>query len=251
MAAINAQFIGSGYLALRDTSGNAYPVGVLQECSIDITSETKELMGANKMALLVAETGRKVKLTAKFATFSSALVNVMMSGTTATGSRFVSTKAKTASASAFTVATTDDGSPTGWAFVADLGVTYAADGQPLKYNSGTLGTSGEYKNTGGSYTLGSGDASAAVNVSYVWSQTSGERTTFANSAIGLSTYYAAYIQGQTTQANGTTRKVLFEFPAVLLPTLKIDFKNTDFMTQNLELNVFQDSSGYYAYQSVL
>jgi hypothetical protein len=250
MAAINAEFVGSGYLALKDTAGNAYPVGVLQDCSLEMSSEVKELMGANKMPILTAEVGRKIKLTAKFAQFSSALVNIIGGGTTATGARYVSTKAKTAVASAFTVATTDDGSPSGWAFVADLGVTYASNGQPLKYNSGTL-AAGQYQNTAAAYTLYSSDATASVYVSYVWSQTAGERTTFSNSAIGLSTYFAVYMTQATTQADGTLRKVLYEFPAVLLPTLKLDFKNTDFLTQDLELNVFQDSAGYYMYQSVI
>lgn len=250
MSAIHAEFIGSGVLALRDANGNAYEVGVLQDVALEMSSEIKELMGANQMPVLTAAVGRKVKLTAKFAQFSSSLVNVISGGSTATGSRFVSSVAKTASSSAFTIATTDDGSPTGWAFVADLGVKYTATGQPLKYNSGTLATSGEYKNTAGAYTVGSGDATAAVTVTYVWSQTGGERTTFSNQAIGLSTYFAAYLQGKTTQADGTVRKVFYEFPAVLIPSIKMDFKNSDFMAQDLELSVFQDSSGYFMYQSV-
>jgi hypothetical protein len=251
MAAINAEFIGSGYLALKDTSNNVYPVGVLQDCSLNMSSEVKELMGANKMPILTAEVGRKIKITAKFAQFSSALVNILGAGTTTTGSRYVSTKAKTAAVSTFTVATADDGTPAGWAFVADLGLVYASNGQPLKFNSGSLAATGEYKNTAGVYTVGTGEATTNYLVSYVWSQTAGERTTFSNSAIGLSTYFAVYMTQATTQADGTLRKVMYEFPAVLLPTLKMDFKNTDFATSDLELNVFQDSSGYYMYQSVL
>lgn len=250
MASINANFAGSGFIALKDTNGNSYPIGLIESATLDSTSEIQELMGANKMPAMVIDTGRKVKLSVKFAQYSSALLNVWMSGTTATGSRWISTKAKTAAASTFTVATADDGTPAGWAFVSDLGVVYTATGQPLKYNSGTL-AAGEYKNTAGAYTLHGDDATANVTVTYLWSQTAGERTTFANSAIGISTYYTAYVQQMTTQPGGTVRKVLWEFPAVLLPSLKMDFSNANFLSQSIDLDVMCDASGVFAYQSAV
>jgi hypothetical protein len=248
--AMNAAIAGSGSFVLRDSVGNSCPLGILQSASLDAKGEVRELIGANKMPVLVADVGRKITLTATFAEYSSALINLWMGGTVASGARFISSKLKTASASAFTVATADDGSPTGWAFVTDLGVKLASTGQPLKYNSGTLATK-EYKNTAGAYTLHADEATAAVIVNYLWSQTAGERTTFSNSAIGLATYFAAYVMQQTTQADGTVRKVLWEFPAVCLPSLKIDFKNTDFMSEAIELSVLCDSSGVFAYQSAV
>jgi hypothetical protein len=249
--AINAAIAGSGTLVLRDANGNSCPLGTMQSAALDTKGETRELTGANKMPVLVAEVGRKMTLTATFAEYSSALINLWLGGTIATGSRWISLKAKTATASSFTVATADDGTPAGWAFITDLGVRYAATGQPLKYNPGTLAATGEYKNTAGVYTLGTGDATASVIANYVWSQTAGERNTFSNSAIGLANYFTAYVQQQTTQADGTVRKILWEFPAVILPSLKIDFKNTDFMSQSVEMSVFCDSSGVFAYQSAI
>lgn len=244
--AVYGQFIGSGFLTLKDTSGNAYPAGVLQDVTLDLDGQIKELVGSYKVALSVAETQKKVSLKAKFAQLSTPLVAAALGGTITTGNRNISTKNKTASGSAFTVATGDDGSPSGWAFVTDLGVTYQATGQPLKYNSGTLASTGEYKNTGGSYTLGSGDATAAVTVSYVWSQTAGEKVTVANQAIGLATVFSVYLFEQSTQPDGTTRKIGWYFPAVILPKLSINFKNDDFATQDLELTVMADSAGNIA-----
>ncbi len=247
--AVFGKYAGSGSLALVDANSNAYGVGVIQSMSLDTKGEVRELIGSNKMPVLVADVGRKMSLTCKFSQYSSALLDVWLGGTNVSGSRFVSTQSKTASSSAFTVTTADDGSPTGWAFVADLGVNYAVGGQPLTYNSGTLAATGQYKNTAGAYTLGSGDATAAVQVTYLWSQTAGTRTTFSNQAIGLSTYFKAYMQQQTTQQDGSVRKMLWEFPAVLLPSLKMDLKNTDFMSQDIELSVMCDSSGVFAYRS--
>lgn len=243
---MHGQFIGSGVLALKDTSNNAYRAGELQDVSLDISSEIKELLGDKKVAILTAETAKKIKLQAKFATLSSALVGAVLGSTRTTGSKFISTVRKTAVASAFTVAAADDGSPAGWAFVADLGVKYASNGQDLRYNAGTLASTGEYKNTAGAYTTGSGEATVQVDVTYVASQTAGETHTVNNSLIGLSTYFAMRGYQATTQADGTVRKIAWYFPAVLIPNLKLGFKNTDFATYDLELNAFADSTGLVA-----
>ena len=247
MAAIHAEFIGSGYLALRDANLNAYPCGVLQDVSLDMTSDVKELMGSNKVAFLTAEVGRKYKLTAKFAQFNSALVGAVMGGTVASGAKYVGTATKTASTSTFTVVTADFGTPAGWAFVSDLGVSYNATNQPLKYNASTLAAA-QYQNTAAAYTLHSTDASAVVNVSCIYSATAGETTSVSNSAIGLSTYFSVYLFQATTQADATVKKIGWYFPAVLLPSLKMDFKNTDFAVQSIDLNVFANSAGLIAEQ---
>lgn len=246
MAAQMAQYIGSGFLGLKDTSNNAYQAGVLQDVSLDFVSDLKELIGDKKVAILTAEVGRKYKVAAKFAQLSSALVGAVMGGTVASGSKYVSTKRKSVTAGAVTIATTDDGSPSGWAFVGDLGVKYAATGQDFRYNGGTP-AAGEYKNTAGAYTFNTGDnGTNNVDITYVWSQTAGETWTVNNQAIGLSTYMAMWGFQATTQADGTTRKIGWYFPAVIIPSLKVAFKNTDFATQDLELSVFADSSGKVA-----
>lgn len=242
---MNAQLIGSGVIALRDTANNAYRAGELQDVSLDIGSDIKELIGDKKIAILTAEVAKKIKLQAKYATLSSALVGAVMGATRTTGSKIISTVRKTAVASAITVATTDEGSPAGWAFVADLGVKYAANGQDLKFNSPTPGT-GEYKNTAGAYTLGAGDATAQVDITYVYSQTAGETHTLQNGVIGLSNYFSMRGYWASTQADGTVRKIAWYFPAVLIPNLKLGFKNTEFATFDLELAVFADASGLVA-----
>ncbi len=243
---INANFIGSGFLAIKDTAGNAYQAGVLQDVTLNLDVTTKKLLGANKVAVLVAQTEQAYKLNAKFAQLSGAMVGAIMGGTSAAGAKYVGTVAKTASANAFTIATTDFGSPAGWAFVADLGVVYTATNQPLKYNSGSLAATGEYKNTAAAYTLGSSDTTAAVTASCIYSATAGTTWTANNSAVGLATTFAAYLFQQTTQADGTVKKIGWYFPAVVLGKLDLGFKNTEFATQSLDMEVFADSSGKIA-----
>jgi hypothetical protein len=244
--AMLSQFIGSGLLALKDTANNAYQAGVLQGVTFDFQSDIKELIGDKKIAILTAEVGRKYKVSAKYAQLSSALVGAVMGATKTTGSKVISTVRKTATASAFTIAAADEGTPAGWAFVADLGAKYATNGQDLKFNSGTLAATGEYKNTAAAYTTGSGEATIQLDVTYVFSQTAGETWTAQNQAIGLSTYFAMRGYQATTQADGTVRKIAWHFPAVLIPGLKLGFQNTEFATQDLELSVFADSTGMVA-----
>lgn len=240
---INASFIGSGFLAVRDTSNNAYQAGVLQDVQLKIDGTVKTLMGANKVAVLVAEVEKQYALTAKFAQLTAPLVGAVMGATSAAGAKYVATVAKAAAASAFTIATADVGSPAGFAFVADLGLTFQSNGQPLKYNGGTP-AAGEYKNTLGAYSTGG--ATDAVYASFIYSATAGTTWTANNQAVGLATTFAAYLFQQTTQADGTTRKIGWYFPAIVLPSLDLGFKNNDFFTQSLEMKVFADATGKIA-----
>ena len=243
----NAEYIGSGYLALRDTASNTYNCGVLQDVALEISSSVKELFGAKKSAVLVAETNKKYTLKAKFAQLSTPLVAAVMGGTTASGGKYVGTVTKTVGAGAATIATTDFSSPAGWAFVADLGVVYAATNQPFTFNSGTPAV-GEYKNTAGAYTFNTSDnGTNNVIISSVYSATAGQTTTATNQDVGLSTFFSVYLFNSTTQQDGTVRKFGWNFPAVIIPKLSIASKNDEFTTQDLEMTACADASGNVAY----
>jgi hypothetical protein len=247
---VHAKYIGSGNLFVKDTSGNAFEAGILKEVTYDFASEFKGLKGDQLVDVLVAEIGRTYSLSAKYAQYSSALRDAVEGATVATGSKRIGTVRKTATGSAITVATTDFGSPAGWAFVSDLGVKYAATGQPLKYNSGTLAATGEYKNTAAVYTLGSGDATAQVDINCVYSITAGETATIANGTIGLSRYFAVYTFRQTTQADGTIARIFHHFPAALFVGNKGGGSQSEWSEEDVELKLFPDASGIIGYRSV-
>ena len=248
---IHAEFIGSGVMFAKDTAGNSYEAGLLQDITLDWTSEFKELQGDAMVATLVAEVGRKYSLSAKWAQYSSALRDSIEGATVAAGSKRIGKVRKTAAASAFTVATADFGSPAGWAFVADLGVKYASNGQPLKYNSGTLASTGEYKNTAAAYTLGAGDATAQVDVTCVFSVTAGETATIVNPSIGLSKYFAIHTYRETTQADGRIAQIYHHFLAGLFTGNKGGGNNSEWSEENAEIRLFPDASGNIGYRSTL
>lgn len=244
---INGKFIGSGFLAIKDTSGNCYTAGVLQSVQGTLGQTVKKLIGSNKFAVAAAVTEQSITISAKFAQLSTGIFTAMLGASTATGSKQIGTVTKTASSSAFTVANADFGSPTGWTFGADLGVEYASTGQPLKYNSGTLASTGEYKNTAGAYTLGSGDATAQVKVTCLYTQTGGSTATAVNTPIGVATMFTAFVFEQSTQADGTVRQALIQLPAVIPAKYDFNFTNTDFLSQTIELEAFADTAGNVAY----
>lgn len=248
MATISNMF-SSGVLTLKDASGNSYPCGTLQDVGVDFSSSVKELRGANKWPVAVALAGQKISLKASFANISGAMLQAVFGGTATTGMTVIGSVAKTAAASTFTIATTDYGSPAGWTWGTDLGVVYAATGQPLKYNAGTL-AAGQYQNTAGVYTLYSADATASVVVSHTYTITAGETISGTNTAMGLATTFGARIYNSFTDSSGTNRKMGFYFPAVMAPKLSIAMKNEDFTSQNIELEVMADTSGntFYFYQ---
>lgn len=248
---IHAEYIGSGVMYAKDTAGNAYEAGLLKDITYDFSSEFKELQADMLVAALVAEVGRKYSLTAKWAQYSSALRDAVEGATVAAGSKRIGKVRKTAAASALSVATIDFGSPVGWAFVTDLGVKYASNGQPLKYNSGTLATTGEYKNTAGAYTLGTGDATAQVDVACVFSVTAGETATIANQSIGLSKYFAIHTYRETMQADGRTAQIYHHFLAALFTGNKGGGSQGDWSEENAEIRLFPDASGNIGYRSTL
>lgn len=246
----HAKFIGSGKMIVKDASSNAYELGTLSQVSYGFESEFAELKGDQLVSVLVAEIGRRYSLSAKWAQYSSALMAAIEGATVTTGSKRIGTVRKTATGSAITVATTDFASPAGWAFVADLGVKYAATGQPLKYNSGTLATTGEYKNTAAVYTLGSGDATAQVDISCVYSVTAGETATINNKSVGLSSFFSVRTYLETTQADGTIARIYHEFPAAIFGNDKFASNRGEWREEDVELKLFPDASGVIGYRTI-
>jgi hypothetical protein len=249
MSTISNMF-STGVLTLKDAAGNSYPCGTLQDVGVDFSASVKELRGSGKWPVAVAVAGQKISLKASFANISGAMLQAVFGGTAATGMTIIGSVAKTAAASTFTVATADFSSPAGWAWGTDLGLVYAANGQPLKYNSGSLATTGEYKNTAGVYTVGSGETTTSYVVSCTYTITAGETISGTNTAMGLATTFGARVFNSYTDAAGTVRRMGFYFPAVIAPKLSIAMKNEDFTSQDIELEAMQDTAGntFYFYQ---
>jgi hypothetical protein len=178
--------------------------GELQEVSLDISFTTKELKGKKQFSLDVARAGAKVTGKAKTAKFSGRMMaDIFFGETLNTGSLMIadSEAASIPATSTYTVTATF---PTGHATpIVDLGVVYAATGQPFtKVDTSVTPTIGQYKVAldTGVYTFASADASAAVLLTYMYTATTGVNFTMTNKNMGAAPTFAMYLAG-TYQSN--------------------------------------------------
>jgi hypothetical protein len=179
----------SGYAF--QTDGDTHPtptqIRVLQSSSLSMKATNKELFGQNIFPVAVGRASIKVSGKIKMAESSPRLVrdfvgaannSLMNAGQTLVANNEAQTVPAT---STYTVTVTN-----AMTFAADLGVIYQATGEPLT-NVASLTAAGQYtyNPSTGVYTFYSGDASAALYISYAYTLASvGETVTLSNTAAG-------------------------------------------------------------------
>ena len=162
-------------------------VGFVNEFSIDLSFETKQLHGQNQFPLLAARGTAKATGKIKAATASGQALNtLLLGGTWTAGTQYDTvTTGSTAIPTALSITPTVPNSGT---FNSDLGVLNAATLEPLTLVSGTP-TTGQYSHVAGAYTFASADQISGISViiSYVYTYTSGatgQNQVIANTLIG-------------------------------------------------------------------
>jgi hypothetical protein len=220
---------GSGEVVVTDNAGNTHVCGLLQNASVDITSNTKGIRGSGLYDEVVAVMGQEVSIKAGNAYCTSGLEAVATGGTIAAGSKWIQTDSKTAGAS---VAITPPGSGT---FSRDLGVILA-NGQPGKYNSGTVAV-GEYHLTTGftaaPYIFNAGET-GTVQIKYLYTLSTGETLTVTNSSVGLLVPVGVRVFNVSTDSLGVVRKIGRYFPSCAMAKFSVANKVGDFASVDLE-----------------
>ena len=164
---------GSGVLIGTQLNvANPTPInfGLVQKVSVDTSVSVKELYGQFAFPVAVGSGTRKVTCKATLARFSGQALGRLFYNQAPIPGSTISQFAEVHSvpaAAPFTVTVTNSAH-----FVADQGVTYAANGLPL-LNVATLTAAGQYtfNASTGVYTFNSGDAGAGVLISYTYTQT--------------------------------------------------------------------------------
>jgi len=235
---------GSGEVVATDSVGNSHICALLQSASVDISSSTKGLKGTGLYDEIVAVMGQEVSIKAANAYCLSGMEAVASGGTLAAGSKWIQTDAKTAAAS---VSITPPGSGT---FARDLGVTLA-NGQPGKYNSGTVAL-GEYHLTTGftaaPYIFNASEA-GTLQIKYLYTLSTGETLTVLNTAVGLLVPVGVRVFNVSTDSLGVVRKIGRYFPSCALAKFSVASKVGDFMSVDLEFKAMASlgSTVYEAY----
>ena len=240
-----AVYFGSGTMFAKPVSGNlaANPtpmaVGVLQDCSIEITREVKELYGQNQFPVAIAPAKHKLTGKAKFAgIFGKQWSDLVFGQTTSASYKSVSLlQSGTIPTTPFQLTPVVPGSGT---FVVDMGVTYAATGLPLvKVASGPV--AGQYSVTepGGVYTFAAADTTLGVLMTYVYSlATGGLGMTFANQLMGFGPIFEVNLVVPYNNQSALLRIFNAVASKFTFPT-----KNDDFVIPDFEFAAFANTAG--------
>ena len=192
---------GSGILVgtpTIDINGNSISnptpteFGVLQDCSIDISKEIKELFGNYTFPVAIASGKGKIQGKAKFASLNGIMLNNLIFGVSYTNLLIGQVKDGVGTAvpasSPYTITPTVPGSGT---WLTDMGVTYA-NGQPL-VRVASAPTVGQYSVAAGVYTFAAADTGVNVRINFQYSATStiARKTILTNPLMGASPTFRA------------------------------------------------------------
>ena len=160
----------------NDGQGDPTPfnIGYVNELSIDISFDTKQLFGQFQYPLVVARGTAKTSGKMKAATLSGRALNTMALGgsfTTGTQWDLQTTQATAIPATPFQITPT---APNTGTWQNDLGVINAATAVPLQLVTGTP-SAGQYAVAAGVYTFASADHTSGVSViiNFAYSYTTG------------------------------------------------------------------------------
>jgi hypothetical protein len=248
------QFLfGSGVFwgtPLQDAAGNAIanptPVqlGVMQEISIDISFDTKELYGQAQFPVAVGRGKGKMAGKAKFAQVSGAALNSLVFGQTVTDgivSNYYDVAGAAIPSTPFTITIVPPSSGT---FSYDLGVR-DANGLPMT-RVASAPAAGQYSvNVAtGAYLFAAADVAKTVFISYQYTATSttAQKSTVKNVLMGQ----APTFKGDLYLPYGG-KSLIVTIPNCISSKFTIATKQDDFVIPEFDFSGFADAAGNAMY----
>jgi hypothetical protein len=216
--------------------------GLIQKVSVDTSVSVKELYGQFAFPVAVGSGTRKVTCKATLARFSGqALGRLFYNQTPSPGttiSQFAEVHSVPTSPGPYTITVTNSTH-----FVADQGVTYAANGLPL-LNVATLTAAGQYtfNASTGVYTFNLGDAGAGVLISYNYTQTatSTQNLAIGNPLVGPTSTFSALLFATDPTTNAQFSVTLNQCVA---SKFSFDTSIEDFSKPDFEFQAFANAAG--------
>ncbi len=227
---------------LYDASGNAVAnptpikLGILQDVSLDIQMDVKELKGSKRFAVDVASGNGKISGKATAAQIlARAYDTLIFAQGIATGSTkiYSDTTGAAIPGTPYSITPTMPGSGT-WA--ADLGVTDAF-GIPYVRVASSPST-GQYSVSAGVYTFAAADTTKVVYISCRYTVTTGSRLIINNLEMGD----VALVLGEMFLTR-RGKSFYVQIPQMICPKLAFAAKADDFMVPNFDFSAFADASG--------
>lgn len=231
-----------------DASGVAVAVlkpvqlGTLQDVTLDISFESKELYGASQFPVAVGRGKGKITGKAKTASIDGRLLSEFLIGRPQT-TNVVSIVPNEARAIAATVAIVP---PITGTFARDLGVVNAVTGDPLtRVASGP--TAGQYSvvDATGVYSFAAADVTSAfgVLISYEFTKASGGKVlTINNELMGVSPFFAFDLR---TSYQG--KELTLKLVQCVSNKFNLPFGNGEFVVPDFEFSAMANAAGVIGY----
>ena len=213
--------------------------GTLQDVSLDISFDTKELYGMYQFPDMIARGKGKIAGKAKFAKINGKQLNDLFFGQSVAPGQTLANldfaSAVPANPGPYTVTITPPNSGT---FVEDLGVRYASTGEPLtRVASGPA--QGQYSQSGAVYTFASADQTAQILISYVYSvAAAGVTVAVSNQLMGFAPNFSCVLR-ELFNSQQTNVKLY----ACIASKLTRATKQDDFLIQEFDFSAFANSAG--------
>jgi hypothetical protein len=233
---------GSGTLWGFPVGGNTAPnptpmkFGTLQDVSLDISGDVKQLYGQKQFPEAVARGKCKITGKSKFAAINGKMFNDLFFGQTL-GAGMIKTaldESAAIPATPFTITVVNAAQ-----FKQDWGVRYVATGIPLtRVASGPV--QGQYSVNGtGVYTFAAADTGASVLISYTFSApTTGTQLNILNQLMG----FAPTIQVLLETIYNTNQFSVLLY-SVVASKLSFATKQEDFIIPEFDFEAFANSAG--------
>jgi hypothetical protein len=224
---------------------NPTPVilGTMQDISLDLSVETKELYGSKRYPIAVGQGKGKTEVKAKYAEINGGILGSLFFGKTATAGIKAAVFDSAAAIPGTGPYTLTVVPPSSGTFVSDLGVMFTATGAQLKRVASSPDT-GEYSvSSGGVYTFSADDAGDAVALSYEYSaSTGGQVWTLTNETMGYTPSFSLLLQ------NGYDGETLVvKLNRCVSGKLSLPLKSDDFAVYDFDASAFADASGSLGY----
>lgn len=225
-----------GFPVSGNTAANPTPMkfGTLQDVSLDISGDVKQLYGQKQFPEAVARGKCKISGKAKFASINGKMMNDLFFGQTLTTGMTKTALDETQSVTAGSATVTNSAQ-----FVQDWGVRYTATGLPLtKVASGPV--VGQYSVSAGIYTFNTGDnGSGNVMISYTFTAAAaGTSLKISNQLMGFAPTIQVLLENVY---NANQFNVLLY--SVVASKLNFATKQEDFLIPEFDFEAFANASG--------
>lgn len=212
--------------------------GVLQDISLDISFDLKELYGQNQFPIAIGRGKGKITGKAKQAQVNGAMLNSLVFGQTLANGILSDVNDVTGSlipATPFQIPVVPPSSGT-WA--NDLGVTDLNGVPYTRVVSGPI--AGQYSVATGTYTFAAADTGKTVLINYQYTATStvAKKSTVVNLPMGYAPTFKADFYNSYNSKN-----LVVSCAAATTSKFSLATKLDDFMIPELDFSCFQDASG--------